>query len=94
MPQLPAAPRSVVATAPAEAAPVAVAPAADGGGNASVHRAARDRRLNAVETTASTSAEQQQPSPGGVPAPDIEALARQVYGVLRRRLAAERRRAT
>ena len=63
---------------------------------AAVQRAARDRRLESVaEPAAESIGGAAHPAadgaPGG-PAPDVEALARQVYAVLRRRLSAERRR--
>jgi hypothetical protein len=61
-------------------APVA-APAAGG-----VQRAARDRRGDDEESSEGDS------GGGGQRGPDVDALARQVYGILKRRIAAERRR--
>jgi hypothetical protein len=59
------------------------------GGGVAVHRAASDRSEAAAVGPA-------QAGPGsgekGEPAPDLDALARQVYAILRRRIAAERRR--
>ncbi len=54
--------------------------------SAGVQRAARGR---AVEEEGSPGGAAEGEKPGG---PDVEALARQVYGILKRRLAAERRR--
>ncbi|MGE5730922.1 MAG: hypothetical protein ACM37U_03215, partial [Gemmatimonas sp.] len=73
------------ATSPPATAPTA-APAA-----APVQAAARDRSI-ADQTAAAPAAAAAGQAIGNPPAPDIDALARQVYDVLKRRLAAERRR--
>ena len=81
--------------------------AAAGGATAGVQRAARDRKLDPIahahdagESSEEHPAEsddgrrdESSPGSGGGSAPDLDGLARQVYAVLRRRLAAERRRA-
>jgi hypothetical protein len=69
-----------------DAAPTA-APSSAGGAGVAVHRAALDRPEAESGDHAPPSA-----SDAGRPQPDLDTLARQVYAVLRRRLAAERRR--
>jgi hypothetical protein len=54
-----------------------------------VHRAERSRSLAEAEYPA---AEAHEAANGHAPAPDLDALAQQVYAVLKRRLAVERRR--
>jgi len=51
-----------------------------------VQRAARDRRADDEESSEGGT------GGGGQRGPDVDALARQVYGILKRRIAAERRR--
>jgi hypothetical protein len=69
------------AGAESQGAAPAAAPAAGG-----VQRAARDRRGDEEESAEGSG------SGGGQGGPDVDALARQVYGILKRRIAAERRR--
>jgi hypothetical protein len=64
-------------------------PAADAA--PAVQRAARDRSVDEESATPGSSAERS-PEQGLSPEPDLDMLARQVYAILRRRLAAERRR--
>jgi hypothetical protein len=82
-----AAVESSVAVGPALAASPAIAPAAP----APVQAAARDRTL-AEQPASGTAASSGGHATGASPAPNIDALARQVYDVLKRRLAAEKRR--
>jgi hypothetical protein len=56
-----------------------------------VHRAPSDRDGGEAAPAESAKAGQGA-APPGAPAPDIDQLARRVYDVLKRRLAAERRR--
>jgi hypothetical protein len=59
----------------------------------SVQRASLDRQeVTQDPVSRPDGGETARPAEGGQPAPNIDALARQVYAVLRRRLAAERRR--
>ena len=59
---------------------------------AEIHAAARQRRAASPSTPAEQPPAAERPAPPEQPDPDLDALARQVYGVLKRRLAAEKRR--
>jgi hypothetical protein len=66
-----------------------LAPPADTDGAPAVRRAARGR---AAEQGDASDDDDVSGAPGGGTSPDVDALARKVYDLLRRRLAAERRR--
>ncbi|HEX2513832.1 MAG TPA: hypothetical protein VH257_03945, partial [Chloroflexota bacterium] len=75
---------------PASAAPAGVAVAIDA---APLQRALEDQPASSEEATSpAPGGPAEAPAPPGQPQPDLDALARQVYTVLKRRLAAERRR--
>jgi hypothetical protein len=75
---------------PASAAPAAVAVAVDA---APLQRALDDQPASSEEATSpAPGGPAEAPATPGQPQPDLDALARQVYTVLKRRLAAERRR--
>ena len=78
----------VAAAPPAPAGPVE-SPVADTPGGPGVRRAARGR---AMEPSGDSEDGEGDDGNSGGAAPDVDAIARKVYDLLRRRLAAERRR--
>ena len=91
-PATPAAPTGAApaGAGPASAAPAGVAVAVDA---APLQRALEDEPASSEEATGpAPGGPAEAPAPPGQPQPDLDALARQVYTVLKRRLAAERRR--
>jgi Domain of unknown function (DUF4157) len=90
LPEMIRAPSIVPATKPARSEVSigsGLAPVAEG------HAAARERRVaSPTSTNAPQAPAAQSPTDAEQPDPDLDALARQVYGVLKRRLAAEKRR--
>jgi len=88
-------PEPAMGAAPAmHARPTAPAPAMTGARAAAtpVFTAALDRELPPVAADSSTTTEPNEEQGGGEVEPDLDALARQVYLILRRRLASESRR--
>jgi hypothetical protein len=95
-----AAPRAFGSAAPAVTGPLAApvsaaapAPAASGAVGAAVFTAELDRDVGAASEPR-TDAAASSPDSGAAVTPDLDSLARQVYGVLKRRLSAEQRRST
>jgi hypothetical protein len=83
-------------TAPALPLPVVTMPDAGSGNNsytfaeADLRRAGTERSIN--EAVPESSSSSNPPEPGTSPEPDLDALARQVYSLLKRRLSVEQRR--
>ena len=61
-------------------------------GNTGIQRAGQERRLSEEEAQTTTSTSQASPDTTKTPEPDLDALARQVYALLKRRLGVEYRR--